>query len=135
VKVKALVRQEVAIGGWTEARGSRKHFGALLAGVYENGTFVYAGSIGTGFDAKKLASIAAKLAPLERETSPFAEKPKTETRAHWVEPSLVAEVTFTEWTRDGSMRHPVFVALRVDKDASDVVRERAKSSRSVVKSR
>ncbi len=135
VKIKALVRQEVAIGGWTEARGSRKHFGALLAGVYENGTFVYAGSIGTGFDAKKLASIAAKLAPLERETSPFAEKPKTETRAHWVEPSLVAEVTFTEWTRDGSMRHPVFVALRVDKDASDVVRERAKSSRSVVKSR
>jgi bifunctional non-homologous end joining protein LigD len=129
VKIKALVRQEVAIGGWTEARGSRKHFGALLAGVYENGKFVYAGSIGTGFDAKKLASIAAKLAPLERKTSPFAEKPKTETRAHWVEPSLVAEVSFTEWTRDGSMRHPVFVALRVDKDASDVVRERAKSPR------
>jgi bifunctional non-homologous end joining protein LigD len=135
VKIKALVRQEVAIGGWTEARGSRKHFGALLAGVYEKGEFVYAGSIGTGFDAKKLASIAAKLAPLERKTSPFAEQPKTETRAHWVEPSLVAEVSFTEWTRDGSMRHPVFVALRVDKDPRDVVRERAKSPRSVLESR
>ncbi|MBD5634569.1 MAG: non-homologous end-joining DNA ligase, partial [Candidatus Eremiobacteraeota bacterium] len=132
VKVKAVVRQEVAIGGWTEARGSRKHFGALLAGVYEGGEFVYAGSIGTGFDEKKLAAIAAKLAPLERKTSPFASRPKTETPAHWVAPSLVAEVTFTEWTRDGSMRHPVFVALRVDKDPHDIVRERAKSAKSVV---
>ena len=129
VKVKAVVRQEVAIGGWTEARGSRKHFGALLAGVYERGEFVYAGSIGTGFDAKKLASIAAKLAPLERTTSPFAIAPKTDAPAHWVRPTLVAEVTFTEWTRDGSMRHPVFIALRIDKDARDVVRERAKSAR------
>ena len=128
VKVKALVRQEVAIGGWTEARGSRKHFGALLAGVYENGDLVYAGSIGTGFDAKKLAAIAAKLAPLERKTPPFSVSPKTDTRAHWVTPSLVAEVTFTEWTRDGSMRHPVFVALRVDKDPREIVRERPASA-------
>jgi len=129
VKIKALARQEVAIGGWTEPRGGRKHFGALLAGVYEEGAFVYAGSIGTGFDAKKLAAIAAKLAPLERKTAPFASPPKTETPAHWVTPKLVAEVTFTEWTRDGSMRHPVFVALRSDKAASDVVRERALPAR------
>jgi bifunctional non-homologous end joining protein LigD len=124
IKVRALVRQEVAIGGWTEARGSRKHFGALVAGVYEDGEFVYVGSVGTGFDAEKLASIAAKLAPLERKTSPFAAPPKLETAVHWVTPSLVAEVSFTEWTRDGSMRHPVFVALRVDKDPREIVRER-----------
>jgi bifunctional non-homologous end joining protein LigD len=125
VKIKAVVRQEIVIGGWTEGRGSRKHFGALLAGVYEGDTLAYAGSVGTGFDEKKLAAIAAKLAPLERKTSPFAKPPKTVARAHWVTPSLIAEVTFTEWTRDGSMRHPVFVALRDDKDAHDVVRERA----------
>ncbi len=127
IKVRALVRQEVAIGGWTEARGSRKHFGALVAGVYEDGEFVYVGSVGTGFDAEKLASIAAKLAPLERKTSPFAVPPKLESQAHWVTPSLVAEVSFAEWTRDGSMRHPVFVALRVDKDPREVVRERTKA--------
>ncbi|MBD5606211.1 MAG: non-homologous end-joining DNA ligase [Candidatus Eremiobacteraeota bacterium] len=133
VKVKAVVRQEVVIGGWTEGRGSREHFGALLAGVYDGGELVYAGSIGTGFDRKKLAAIAAKLAPLERKTSPFAAKFKTESRAHWVQPSLVAEVTFTEWTREGSMRHPVFVALRVDKEPREIVRERAKSARVVTK--
>ncbi|GAC1299855.1 MAG: hypothetical protein NVSMB19_05130 [Vulcanimicrobiaceae bacterium] len=124
VKIKAQRRQEVAIAGWTEARGSRKHFGALLAGVYEDGKLVYAGSVGTGFDAKKLAAIAKVLAPLERATSPFAAPPKTDTPAHWVTPTLVAEVTFTEWTRDGSLRHPVFVALRSDKAARDIVRER-----------
>jgi bifunctional non-homologous end joining protein LigD len=125
VKIKAIVRQEVVIGGWTEARGSRKHFGALLAGVYEGEELVYAGSVGTGFDGKKLAAIAAQLAPLERKTPAFAERPKTDTRAHWVSPTLVAEVSFTEWTRDGLLRHPVFVALRVDKNPRDVVRERA----------
>ena len=124
LKVKSVARQEFAIGGWTEARGSRKHFGALLVGVYEDGAFVYSGSVGTGFDGKKLSAVAAKLAPLERKTSPFANKPKTDSPAHWTTPSLVAEVTFTEWTRDGLLRHPVFVALRSDKDPQDIVRER-----------
>ncbi len=123
VKIKAQRRQEVVVGGWTEGRGSRKHFGALLAGVYEDGKLLYAGSVGTGFDGKKLAALAEKLAPLERKTSPFAAVPKTQSRAHWVSPTLVAEVTYSEWTRDGSLRHPVFVALRIDKDARDVVRE------------
>ena len=131
VKIKTRVGQEVVVGGWTEARGGRKHFGALLAGVYQDGALVYAGSVGTGFDEKKLAAIAAKLAPLERKTSPFAAAPKTDTPAHWVVPKLVAEVSFAEWTRDGMMRAPVFVALRVDKDARDVVRERPKRSRDV----
>ncbi len=123
VKIKTLLRQETVVGGWTEGRGSRKHFGALLVGVHEDGALRYAGSVGTGFDAKKLAAISAKLAPLERKTPPFSERPPTETKAHWVTPALVAEVSFTEWTRDGLMRHPVFVALRSDKDAADVVRE------------
>lgn len=125
VKIKAQQRAEVVIGGWTEGRGSRKHFGALLAGVYEGNVLRYVGSIGTGFDSKRLAAIARELAPLERPTSPFADEPKTATPAHYIEPTLVAEVTFAEWTRDGSLRHPVFVAMRVDKDARDVVRERA----------
>ena len=135
VKIKAQQRTEVVIGGWTEGRGSREHFGALLAGVYARGELVYVGSIGTGFDGKKLAAIARELAPLERTTSPFAQTPKTQARAHWVAPTLVAEVTFAEWTRDGQMRHPVFVARRVDKDAVDVHRDRVASATSVRKSR
>ena len=124
LKMKVLARQEFVIGGWTDARGSRMHFGALLIGVYDGDDFLYAGSVGTGFDEKKLAAIAAKLRPLERKTSAFKTKPKTDSPAHWVTPSLVAEVTFTEWTRDGMLRHPVFVALRSDKDPREVVRER-----------
>ena len=123
-KIKILSRQEFVIGGWTDGRGSRKHFGSLLVGTYENGALVYAGSVGTGFDAKKLAAIAAKLEPLETEASPFAEPPKTETRAHWTEPTLVAEVSFTEWTHENHLRHPVFVALRGDKAPIEIARER-----------
>ncbi len=132
VKVKALKRDELVIGGWSEGRAGRKHFGALLMGAYDDGELKYAGSVGTGFDAKKLAAIAKLLAPLERTDSPFTPVPKTDTKAHWVDPQLVAEVSFTEWTRDGQMRHPVFVAMRVDKNASDVTRERPEPARAVV---
>jgi bifunctional non-homologous end joining protein LigD len=123
IKVKALKREEVVIGGWTAGKGSRSHFGALLMGVHENGALRYAGSVGTGFDAKKLAAIAKLMAPLERPASPFDPLPKIDGKPHWIEPTLVAEVSFTEWTRDGSMRHPVFVALRNDKAAGDVIRD------------
>jgi bifunctional non-homologous end joining protein LigD len=126
LKIKTQMRQECVIGGWTEARGSRKHFGALLMGVYEGDRLVYVGSAGTGFDEKKLRAIAAQLKPLERKTPPFGEPPKTEARAHWVRPELVAEIGFTEWTREGVMRHPVFIAMRIDKPARSVRRERAK---------
>jgi bifunctional non-homologous end joining protein LigD len=124
LKIKTQQRQECVIGGWTEARGSRKHFGALLLGVYERGRLVYVGSVGTGFDDKKLRAIAAQLAPLERKTPAFDEPPKTDTPAHWVKPDLVAEVGFAEWTRDGQMRHPVFIAMRVDKEPRSIRRER-----------
>jgi bifunctional non-homologous end joining protein LigD len=124
LKIKILSRQEFVIGGWTEGRGSRKHFGALLVGTYDGDDFVYAGSVGTGFDEKKLSAIAKRLEPLERKTPAFVKPPKTETRAHWTTPELAAEVSFTEWTRDGQLRHPVFVALRTDKEPRDIVRER-----------
>jgi bifunctional non-homologous end joining protein LigD len=112
------------IGGWTEARGSRSHFGALLLGVYDGDDLLYAGSVGTGFDERKLSAIAAKMEPLARKTAAFSKAPKTDTPAHWIRPDLVAEVSFAEWTRDGLLRQPVFVALRSDKDPHEIVRER-----------
>ena len=124
VKIKIKRRQEFVIGGWTEPRGSRKEFGSLLVGYYDGGTLKYAGHVGTGFDEKKLRDLIAKLRPLERKTSPFADAPKTNTPAHWAKPELVAEVAFAEWTREGILRQPVFLGLRIDKDAKSVVRER-----------
>jgi bifunctional non-homologous end joining protein LigD len=131
VKIKTLLRQEFVIGGWTEPRGSRKGFGALLLGVYEGEHLVPAGSVGSGFDERLLGEIAQHMRPLERKTPPFDPVPKTDTPAHWLAPKLVAEVKFSEWTRDGQLRQPVFVALRTDKDAREIVRERATSARDV----
>jgi bifunctional non-homologous end joining protein LigD len=124
VKIKAKKRQEFVIGGWTEPRGSRKEFGSLLVGYYEGGAFTYAGHVGTGFDGKRLTELMKKLKPLERKTSPFVNTPKPNTPAHWVKPELVAEIAFAEWTREGILRQPVFIGLRIDKDAKTVVRER-----------
>jgi bifunctional non-homologous end joining protein LigD len=125
VKIKAKQRQEFVIGGWTEPRGSRKGFGSLLVGYYEGGKLKYAGHVGTGFNETLLRDLMARLKPLERKTSPFVDTPKTNTTAHWVKPELVAEVAFAEWTRDGILRQPVFMGLRIDKDPKSVVRERA----------
>lgn len=122
VKIKAQQEQEFVIGGWTEPRGSRKQFGALLLGVYEKRKLVYAGHVGTGFDEKKLREIGKLLREREEKTSPFTAVPKTNTRAHFVKPDLVAQVSFTEWTRDGMLRHPVFLGLRIDKAPKDVGR-------------
>jgi bifunctional non-homologous end joining protein LigD len=124
VKIKVRRRQEFVIGGWTEPRGSRKQFGALLLGYYDGDAFHYAGHVGTGFDDARLRDLAARMAPLERKTSPFVDPPKANTPAHWVRPQLVCEVAFAEWTREGLLRQPAFVALRSDKDAHDVARER-----------
>ena len=124
VKIKAKRRQELVIGGWTEPRGSRKGFGSLLVGYYEKDALVYAGHVGTGFDEKLLRDLMAKFKPLERKSSPFSDTPKTNTPAHWVKPDLVAEVEFAEWTREGILRQPVFLGLRIDKDPKNVVRER-----------
>jgi bifunctional non-homologous end joining protein LigD len=124
VKIKAKHRQEFVIGGWTEPRGSRKGFGALLLGVYEADQLHYVGHVGTGFDEAQLRALGKALAAIEVPAPPFATRPKTNTKAHWVQPQLVAEIEFAEWTRDGILRQPVFVGLRADKQARDVARER-----------
>jgi bifunctional non-homologous end joining protein LigD len=124
VKFKARQRQEFVIGGWTEPRGSRRYFGALLLGVYAGETLVYAGHVGSGFDAAKLRGIAEQLVAIEQPSSPFAVTPKTNTKAHWVAPTLVAEIEFAEWTRDAILRQAVFIGMRTDKAATAVVRER-----------
>ena len=125
LKVKCLRRQEFVIGGYTDPEGSRVGIGALLLGVYdETGALAFAGKVGTGFTAKTLRDLEGRLAPLARASSPFAKaRIPGVTRAHWVEPKLVAEVQFTEWTGDGRLRHPSFQGLREDKKARDVVRE------------
>lgn len=123
LKIKNVQRQELVIGGWTEGKGSRsQRIGALHLGVYRDGTLRYAGKLGTGFDARELQRLAALLQPLSRRDSPFAgrQPPKG---AHFVEPELVCEVEFTEWTRAGTLRHPSYRGLREDKPAIEVVRE------------
>src|SRR5580765_1465345 len=127
-KLKIVHEQEFVIGGWTEPRQTRTYFGALLLGVYESGSpdvqrLVYAGHTGTGFNEKELARVMKLLTPLETKTSPFTPKPKTNERAHWVRPELVAQIKFTEWTADGKLRHPVYLGLRDDKKPTDVRRE------------
>ncbi|MGN6258749.1 MAG: DNA ligase D [Solirubrobacterales bacterium] len=130
LKVKNVSRQELVIGGWTPGEGRRKkHLGALLVGYFEqkSGKQVlrYAGKVGTGFKAADLTAIAARLAPMERKTSPFGAGPKPPKGATFVEPRLVAEIEFREITKEGILRHPAYKGLREDKEASEVVLEQA----------
>ena len=133
-KVKCKRRQELVIGGYSEPEGSREAFGALLLGVHEpDGRLHYAGKVGSGFDAESLSRISQLLKPLATSRCPFHDPPQgaQARRAHWVKPELVAEVSFTEWTDDGTLRHPVFVGLRADKRARDVVRERERDEEAI----
>jgi bifunctional non-homologous end joining protein LigD len=123
IKLKLVVTQEFVVGGWTEPRGTRAHFGALLLGVYEGDALVYVGHTGAGFDGKELDKVSRLLRPLETADCPFRQKPKTNERPHWVAPSLVAEVKFTEWTDDDKLRHPTYMGLRDDVEATTVTRE------------
>lgn len=126
-KVKLENQQEFVIGGWTEPRNTRSHFGALLLGYYDDdGRLVYAGHTGTGFSQAMLEDVSTRLERIERSTSPFSTTPKTNERAHWVAPKYVAEVRFNEWTAGGLLRQPVFLGLREDKSARAVVREAPK---------
>ena len=125
VKIKAQLVQECVIGGFTEPRGSRTGFGSLLLGLYDGGKLQYAGSAGTGFNAKLLRSLTADLKKLERKSSPFENAVEANAKPHFVRPKLVAQIRFTEWTRDGYMRHPAFLGLRIDKDPRSCVRERS----------
>ncbi|MCY0992175.1 DNA ligase D [Nannocystis sp. ILAH1] len=127
IKLKCTQRQEFVVGGYTEPKGRRTGFGGLLLGVHDDeGRLVYAGKVGTGFDEALLRSIEARLKALEVDRSPFHDRPR-EVRGHWVRPVLVAEVSFSEWTGEGRVRHPVFRGLRADKDPATIVRERPRS--------
>ncbi len=125
VKVKCLKRQEMVVVGFTDPEGSRSGFGALHLAVNEAKELVYAGKVGTGFNAKTLLAMRKRLDKLERKTPAFKKAPRgaEARRSHWVEPKLVAEVAFTEWTDDGVLRHPTFQGLREDKSPDEVVRE------------
>jgi bifunctional non-homologous end joining protein LigD len=134
LKVKCVARQELVIGGYTDPDGARAEFGSLLLGVHDrDGRLVYAGRVGTGFDHATLKNLGARLRKLERRGSPFAaDGPRPPARgAHWVKPELVAEVAFTEWTRDGLLRHPAFQGLREDKPAARIVRETSRAPKPV----
>lgn len=129
LKFKCVHDQELVIGGYTSPKGSRLDFGALLVGYYDGPEFVYAGKVGTGFDTAELNDLHARMRALPQERSPFTQGHVHEEDVHWVEPQLVAQIGFTEWTRDGLLRHPRYTGLRIDKDPRDVVRERAHDSR------
>jgi bifunctional non-homologous end joining protein LigD len=123
LKIKTAHRQEVVIAGFTEPKGSRKHIGALIVGVYRRGKLAYAGHVGGGFPPRELASLRDRLELLERKTSPFDEPVTPNAPVHWLKPELVCEVTFSEWTADKRMRQPIFVGLRNDKAPTHVTIE------------
>ncbi|HYM34943.1 MAG TPA: non-homologous end-joining DNA ligase [Steroidobacteraceae bacterium] len=129
LKIKTAKRQEVVIAGFTRPRRSRKHFGALVLALRQGRAWRYVGHTGTGFNASSLKSIHTRLRSLVRRTKPFRQSIPNERTTTWVKPKLVCEVKFTEWTKDGHMRHPAFVGMRSDKPAKNVVREREKKFR------
>jgi bifunctional non-homologous end joining protein LigD len=136
IKLKCVNEQEFVIGGYTPPQGARKHFGAILVGYYENKKLVFAGKVGTGFTAKSLPMLHKKFQKEARDDCPFVDLPSKQNgqwtqgitpsmmrKMHWVNPKLVAQIKFAEWTRDGKLRAPVFLGLREDKKPTDVVRE------------
>ncbi len=129
LKVKCLQRQEFVIVGYTEPRGSRCHFGALLLGVHDaQGQLRYAGRVGTGFDQHTLSRLGRRLAALRSDAPALRNEAlpaEAQRGVRWVRPALVAEVAFSDWTREGVLRHPSYQGLREDKPSADVVREQA----------
>jgi bifunctional non-homologous end joining protein LigD len=132
-KSKCLNRQEFVVVGWTDPEGSRPHLGALLLGYYsDDRKLIYAGRVGTGMPDKVLADLRRRLALLARASMPLDVPPPRKTRfgsplvlsrVHWVEPKLVAEITYLTWTADGLLRQTVYLGLRSDKPATQVRRE------------
>lgn len=125
LKFKCSMRQEFVIGGYTDPKGERIGFGALLLGYYEDGDFQYAGQVGTGFDDEELRNLHDELSRIERKTSPYENAEIKDNDVHWVTPKLLAEVGFTEWTNDNKLRHPRFLGIRTDKNPENVHKEQA----------
>lgn len=124
IKLKCGQRQEFVIGGYTDPQGARSGFGSLLLGTYDkDGKLQYAGNVGTGFNAASLRDLKAKMDKVRADASPFAPNKDIDKKSHWLKPTLVAEVSFGEWTHSGSIRHSVFQGLRKDKKASAITRE------------
>jgi bifunctional non-homologous end joining protein LigD len=119
LKVKTIQRSEVVIGGYTQPRGSRSHFGALVVGLYRDKQLRYVAHVGGGFNQRSLAELFKLMQPLKTKVSPFVDAPKTNEPVQWLKPKLVAEVKFSEWTADQRLRHPIFVGLREDKEPED----------------
>jgi len=120
LKLKIEFRQEFVVGGYTEPRQSREHIGAILLGYFDKDRLIYAGHTGGGFSRQGLVDMYRRLKPLERKTAPFSETPKTNEKAHWVDPEVVVEVKFSEWTADRRLRQPIFLGVRDDKNAREV---------------
>ena len=123
LKVKNVIMEEAVIAGYTEPGGSRKYFGALVLGLYKKGKLVYIGHTGTGFTEKTLKELYNKLQPLKTDTSPFDVKVPVNGEVTWVQPKLVCNLKYTEVTQGGTRRHPVFMGLRIDKEAQEVHEE------------
>ena len=139
IKLKCVNEQEFVIGGFTPPQGARKHFGAVLVGYYEKKRLLFAGKVGTGFNTKLLASLHKELKAEKRNDCPFADLPSKQggqwvqgitptmmRQIEWVNPVLVCQVKFSEWTRDGKLRQPVFLGLREDRKPTEVLRERVR---------
>ena len=123
LKFKCVNEQEFVVGGYTDPQGSRTGLGALLAGYYDHGALRFAGKVGTGFRTEVLTRLSARLARLERATSPFADYRRPSRGTHWVRPVMVVQLGFQEWTTGGRLRQPRFLGVREDKRAQDVGRE------------
>jgi ATP-dependent DNA ligase len=124
LKMKLEASQELVVGGFTDPEGKRVGLGALLVGYYEAGDLVFAGKVGTGLDSQTLRSLRERLDAIARPTSPFtiaADLPRL--RVHWVEPQIVVQVGFMEWTPNSKLRHPRLIGIRDDKSPRDAVRE------------
>jgi bifunctional non-homologous end joining protein LigD len=133
LKIKTHLSQDAIICGFTEPRGTRKHFGSLALAVYDGDALAYVGNVGSGFTEQSLTDIRTRLEPLRQATAPFQLPPKTDTPVRWVRPELVCEVSLAGWSADGHLRHPIFRGLREDISASRVFCERTQPVESVVK--
>lgn len=131
LKIKTEMRQEAIIAGFTEPKGSRKNFGALVLGAHRNGELEYIGHTGGGFNETTLREIFTMLKKITKKSSPFKKIPKTNMPVTWVRPIIICEVKFSEWTESGQMRHPIFIGIREDKKPKDVIRESSKEDKSI----